>query len=733
MSECDGAYYPSPEAWKDGSNTGYLSYEPTDATSASAVINELDLLLTAGRLDAQSKAVITAEYSHALSRSACPVDRSREMCGRLTPGQALRAGEFITNALGEELCFTFDGVARHIGVDGREVFSTAVDTRNLGETLQFEEWCGDRLGRQTVGNTMTACLRLMSSSKAAWRSNTMQAGSRTPFASFLQGPCDQFNTFGFTAWAIFDYRKEFVFSDVVQCEAEDTCRSGHTENGRTDAYRAQRARTDATYAVRVAQNLITSTAAFATTNEPSPSVDLVPVSPLRISSGKPYKALVVFFMRGGADTFNLLVPHSECDAKDLRKQYERVRGAVGLAHVDPIDVPAGSQPCDKFGIHPDLPTLTKLYNDGDAAFVANAGSLIEPLTKEQYFTKQSTTPPQLFAHNTMQNGAENLHPQKSFADGIVGRIFKALDQQGEMGAPPLITNAYTITNNKYIFRGSPVEPIVLDPNVGMVTYEGAGAEARAGNLIGKNRTLRAIEEMTSTQMGSMYAETHNAIVRAALSNSDRIHGILEGVSLHADWSKAHANAPIENGANVLVPQLEQVARVIAARQELKAERDVFLVELGNFDTHVGLLDGLAYNFLGMDKAFEAFETEMKALNVWHQVTLLGISEFARTMTTNGKGTDHAWGGNYFLFGGDVSGGKIHGEFPELRPDGPNAISSTGQMLPTSPWEAIWKPIATWLGVQDVQMGAVMPNMHNFPGSLLLNASDVFDMAESWGR
>ena len=79
------------------------------------------------------------------------------------------------------------------------------------------------------------------------------------------------------------------------------------------------------------------------------------------------------------------------------------------------------------------------------------------------------------------------------------------------------------------------------------------------------------------------------------------------------------------------------------------------------------------------------------------------SDFGRSLTSNGHGTDHAWGGNHFLIGGSVKGGVLHGEYPELRVDGPNSISSTGPMIPSSPWEAIWKPLALWLGVNEEQL------------------------------
>ena len=118
-------------------NDGYLSFKPTDTSSAEIVVQELDLLLTAGRLDNESRAFILTEYRRALNLSSCPVERSTELCGRLTPGDTLYPGERLTNAFGELMYLTYDGVARHIGADGLEVFSTAQLTRGGQTSLRY--------------------------------------------------------------------------------------------------------------------------------------------------------------------------------------------------------------------------------------------------------------------------------------------------------------------------------------------------------------------------------------------------------------------------------------------------------------------------------------------------------------------------------------------------------------------------------------------------------------------
>ena len=81
------------------------------------------------------------------------------------------------------------------------------------------------------------------------------------------------------------------------------------------------------------------------------------------------------------DSWNLLVPHSGCKGSvDLYKEYADVRGpdlAIPKDELHQIKVPAGTQPCDVMGIHPSLPYLKQLYDEGDALMIANMGGLVE--------------------------------------------------------------------------------------------------------------------------------------------------------------------------------------------------------------------------------------------------------------------------------------------------------------------------------------------------------------------
>ena len=54
--------------------------------------------------------------------------------------------------------------------------------------------------------------------------------------------------------------------------------------------------------------------------------------------------------------------------------------------------------------------------------MANAGAMIEPITKEEYIANSKKTPPSLFAHNIMQRAAYTSHAEDVLAKGILGRM-----------------------------------------------------------------------------------------------------------------------------------------------------------------------------------------------------------------------------------------------------------------------------------------------------------------------
>ena len=164
-------------------------------------------------------------------------------------------------------------------------------------------------------------------------------------------------------------------------------------------------------ALRLALQLIVTTPEFQTSNtvEFSGEVRSQPQPPS--ANGDEYKAIVYVMFAGGADSYNMLLPHTCPDDRDLYAEYKMVREEIALEKGDlrVLDGITDNQICDKFGVHPKLEAVQGMYNDGDLLFFTNTGVLTKETDKQNY---NRDTVTQLFAHNWMQREAQRVDPLK---------------------------------------------------------------------------------------------------------------------------------------------------------------------------------------------------------------------------------------------------------------------------------------------------------------------------------
>ena len=470
-------------------------------------------------------------------------------------------------------------------------------------------------------------------------------------------------------------------------------------------------------ALKMAEHLMLAAPEFHATNLPQPTDEPRGVA-AEISNqtdGRTYKAIVVVFLAGGLDSFNLIVPHSGCKpnqarvavglaADDFFGEYSAVRGvsALNFAELLPIDATRSplEQPCSTMSLHPNLPEVKKLYDAGDAVVVANVGSLVEPMTKAQYETNTRRFPPGLFAHNIQQRCAQNLHADYGSAKGVLGRTTTVLESQ----AVPYKTKQYSLAGSLKIVEGGASSPEMLHKTEGTVTYK------RYSSMVGK------ISNLTGVKAKSIYAETYSDRLETAMLNAYVLDVTMGNVSLSQDW----------NDGEDLSRQLMQVSKVIKSRHVLGGQRDVFVVKMTGFDTH-NLVTGAAWERMPwIDDAMAKFSAEMKNEGVWQDVVMPYISDFGRTITSNGEGTDHAWAGNMLILGGGLNGSRILGQYPSGLDTDAEARTSRGRLIPTMPWEAMWDPIVQWFGVEPANLGTVLPNRGNFGECACTGACDPDD-------
>jgi uncharacterized protein (DUF1501 family) len=409
------------------------------------------------------------------------------------------------------------------------------------------------------------------------------------------------------------------------------------------------------------------------------------------NSGSSYKALVCVFLFGGNDANNMVVPY---DTKGYAN-YASLRANLALAQSSLLPL----TPLPNFALHPSLPDVQTLFNAGNAAIVANVGTLTQPTTRSEYQAGASV-PSNLFSHPDQQLEWQNAAADSTTPTGWAGRISDVLGGTYNAGATvPMITS---VDGDTLFCNGVSTTPVSVSPgNLGNASCsEGAECSARqtaAQSLITFNTGVSLI---TADDQISSNAYTYSSVLSAATASVAPLKTVF----------------PANNG---LASQLKQVAEIIQVRAALNVQRQIFFCGIGNFDTHSDQLTLQANLLSGISPALAAFYAATQELGVASEVTTFTMSDFARTFQPNSNtGSDHAWGSHHIVMGGAVKGGQMYGTFPTLALNGPDDADSNGRWVPSTGSAQYAATLATWFGVPANQLATVFPNIGLFPVSNL---------------
>jgi uncharacterized protein (DUF1501 family) len=419
-----------------------------------------------------------------------------------------------------------------------------------------------------------------------------------------------------------------------------------------------------------------------------------------------YKALVCLFLFGGNDSWNMLVPTGTAEYN----AYARSRGGTtgtGLALDRAALLPAapiGRTSGDpSYGFHPSMSGVRELFDRGRLAVVANVGPLLRPTTKAAYQTAASTghlLPPQLFSHNDQQDQWHSLRGRVTSKTGWAGRIADLMNAQ--VGGQQLPLNV-SLAGQTYFQAGEIARPYVMGA-AGAATFSGFAASgvglARRG----------AVEEMLRSTLQSksntVYERGYAEVQRRAVVAADQVNGALAAAR---DFT-----ALPTTGATLtpLQTQLRTVAKLIAARDALGVSRQIFFVSAGGFDQHDDQMADQPGLLSNVSAAIKSFHDAISEIGMDNSVTLFTQSDFGRTLTSNGDGSDHAWGGIQLVSGGAVLGGRIYGEYPLLEL-GSSLDVGGGRIVPTTSADQYVATLATWFGINSTDLKLIAPNILAF--------------------
>ena len=417
------------------------------------------------------------------------------------------------------------------------------------------------------------------------------------------------------------------------------------------------------------------------------------------SSGSGYQALVCIFLAGGNDGHNTVVPLTT--AQQNYSLYQQGRQTLALPQSSLLTIMNGS---DSYGLHPALPEIQTLYNQGHAAVLANVGNLVQPLTRSAYLGNNSAlVPSALFSHSDQTGQWQSGSTNGTASTGWGGRMMDLMASQNSGAVFPSITS----TGGCGLFcTGQQTFPATVPP-----PYSGSTSATGMATLnVGQSGPAGAgLQQLLTFDNGVQLVQAGNGIV----SRGNQYANTLTGLLAHSSVStKFPANNP-------LAAQLQTVANVMSVRASLGLTRQIFFCQLGSFDTHGTQLETQQALLQQLSQAVSAFYQATQELGVQNNVTTFTMSDFSRTyQPASDGGSDHAWGSVQMIMGGGVVGGDIYGTLPVFAPGGPSDVGSNGRWIPTTPIDQYGATLAKWFGVPAGDFAAIFPNLANFPSQTL---------------
>lgn len=326
-----------------------------------------------------------------------------------------------------------------------------------------------------------------------------------------------------------------------------------------------------------------------------------------LGSGAPaHKILVVVQLSGGNDGLNTVVPYRN----DI---YYRERPGIAIKADKVLKLN------DDVGFNPALESIKGLYDDGLLTIINNVGY---PNPDRSHFRSMDIW------HTASDS-------DKYVQTGWVGRYLDA-NCSGKACEPH---RAIEVDDTLSLaMKGSDINGLaVLDPKK---LYN----QTRSGLVHGLSQSKLEAQHENVAYLYKTLAET--------VSSADYIY----------DKAKRVKASQIAYPGSELGNRLKTVSELIQS----DVSTSVYYISIGGFDTHINQVNQQERLLSQYAEAVNAFMRDMKQAGLVNDVLLMTFSEFGRRVKQNASnGTDHGTANNVFLFGGNLTPGKVFNEAPNL--------------------------------------------------------------------
>ncbi len=408
------------------------------------------------------------------------------------------------------------------------------------------------------------------------------------------------------------------------------------------------------------------------------------------SSGEDYRALVCIMLGGGNDAYNMLVPTSNSHYNE----YKKTRSNLALAQNSLLQLNPTAYNEKELGLHPAMTELKGLFDQGKLALVNNVGTLVEPTNKAGY-NNGAKLPFGLFSHADQDQQWQTSVPQTKSPTGWGGRLADLV--QSANSNQDISMNISLSGKNVFQLGQQASEYSILPTGSGSIGIQGY----KESSTFDQIRT-GAVKSLMEKQYQDIFKQSYAGVIDASQNTHELFSAAVGNTS----------NLTTTFSETELSQSLQMIARTIKVRKELGVKRQTFFVRFDGWDHHDEVLNAQAQMLGVLSKAMSEFQTALGELNVEDCVTTFTTSDFARTLTSNGNGTDHAWGGNVLVMGSKVKGKEIYGSYPSLNLNTDIEVGG-GVIIPKVSTDEYFAELALWYGVSKGDLVVLFPNIGNF--------------------
>ena len=405
--------------------------------------------------------------------------------------------------------------------------------------------------------------------------------------------------------------------------------------------------------------------------------------------GGDYKALVCVLLAGGADSFNMLVPTDNT----YYAQYQKTRTDLALPQNTLLALNDANNNGRTLGLHPQMTGIQSLFNEGKLAFLSNVGTLVEPTTTASLANYSAKLPLGLYSHNDQISQWQTALPDARSGTGWGGRMADLMSTQN---ANQRISMSVSTAgaNDFQAGRLTDYFSVIPGDNPTPVLTAKQDYDADVG---------QAIDQIYGNSgFNNVFRRAYGKVFNEAISANDEFAAAVKSAQ---SISTQFANDEFSQ-------QMKSVAKTIAANQSLGMKRQTFFVTYGGWDHHDETIANMERMVKVLNDGLLAFQTAVQELGMEQNVTTFTASDFGRTLSSNGRGSDHAWGGNAMIMGGAVKGGKVYGEYPSLELGNP-LDTGRGVLMPTTSLDLYFAELALWFGIPNTILPDILPNVGRF--------------------